>query len=251
MVQAGSGAIAWHVQTSGKVLSTGGAPDGDEWFAAALVFAHYRWGDTSGKYNYKTEAQSVLDMVRTQDFDPSNHLVQYYAGAGNTSQGTDGSYILPAYYQVWACFDTANADFWTAATSAGRNFFHAAAGSNGVIGDQSSFTGQTTNSSGDDKLRCVANIMSDHNFFNADPWQTQTYAPEYGAHEATGTTSTAELACDGLLGFGLPSSSGKPFVSNLWNAAIPSGQWRYYDGTLYTIALLHVSGAFHLWYGTP
>ena len=33
-----------------------------------------------------------------------------------------------------------------------------------------------------------------------------------------------------------------------WSAAIPSGQWRYYDGTLYTLALLQVSGGFRLWY---
>ncbi len=239
--------ITWSVATSGGSNGkSGGAPDGDEWFAAALVFAHNRWGDTSGKYNYKTEAQAVLNMVRTSDFDSSYHLVRYYAGT--SSNGTDGSYDLPAFYQTWACFDTANADFWNAAVSAGRTFFHNAADANGVIGDQSSFTGQTTNSSGDDKLRCVANIMSDHNFFNADTWQTQTYASEYGAHEANGSSSTAQLSCDALLGFGLPASSGKTFVQRLWSAAIPSGQWRYYDGTLYTIALLHASGAFHLYY---
>jgi endo-1,4-beta-D-glucanase Y len=248
MYQKGSGQYAWHVTTAGALISgaTGGAPDGDEWFATALVFAHNRWGDTSGAFNYGTEAQTTLNMIRTTDFDAPTHLVRYYAGT--SSNGTDGSYILPAYYQVWACFDTANAAFWNAAVTAGRTFFHNAAGSNGVIADQSSFTGTATNSSGDDKLRCVANIMSDHNFFDADPWQTQTYAPEYGTHEAAGTTQTAELACDGLLGFGLPSSTGTPFVQKLWSVAIPTGQYRYYDGTLYTIALLHVSGAFHLWY---
>ncbi len=53
----GTGQIAWHVSTSGGKLATGGAPDGDEYFAAALVFAHKRWGDTSGKFNYGKEAQ--------------------------------------------------------------------------------------------------------------------------------------------------------------------------------------------------
>jgi oligosaccharide reducing-end xylanase len=249
MYQSSNHQYAWHVSTSGSGLGAGGgAPDGDEWFAAALVFAHYRWGDTSGKYNYGTEAQSVLDLVRTQDFDQSNHIVQYFEGAGASGNGTDGSYILPAYYQTWACFDTANADFWNAAVTASRMFFHTITASNGVIPDQSSFSGSPTNSGGDDKLRCVANIMSDHNFFNADPWQTMTYAPEYGMHEMGGTGSTAELACDGLLGFGLPASSGTKFVTNLWNVPIPTGTYRYYDGVLYMIALLHVSGTFQLWY---
>ena len=31
--------IAWQTSTSGSVTGSGGAPDGDEWFAAALVFA--------------------------------------------------------------------------------------------------------------------------------------------------------------------------------------------------------------------
>ena len=246
MHQASTGQYAWETSTSGTPASTSSAPDGDEWFATALVFAHNRWGDTSGKFNYGTEASTILSMIRTTDFDATYHLVRYYAGT--SSNGTDGSYDLPAFYQVWACFDTANAAFWNAAVTAGRTFFHNAADATGFIGDQSQFTGASTNTSGDDKLRCVANIMSDHNFFNADSWQTETYAPEYAKRESGGTTSTAELACDGLLGFGLPTATGKPFVQNLWSVAIPSGMWRYYDGTLYTLALLHVSGAFRLWY---
>ena len=51
---------------------------------------------------------------------------------------------------MWACFDTTNADFWNAAVTSGREFFHNAIDSNGVIGDQSSFTGQTTKGAGAD-----------------------------------------------------------------------------------------------------
>jgi oligosaccharide reducing-end xylanase len=235
--------IAWHTSTSGSKLATGGAPDGDEYFAAALVFAAKRWGDTSGKYNYTTEAKTVLDIIRTQDFNDKAKLVQFVVGSGNT----DGSYVLPAFYQTWACFDRDNAAFWSDAVTAARAFFKAAADSNGVIGDQSSFTGQTQKGAGSDAVRCVMNIMMDHNFFNADPWQ-ETYATKYGANQSKGAGSTAQLSCNGLLGFGLPADSGKPFVDKLWSAAIPTGTYRYYDGTLYMLALLHVSGTFKLWY---
>ncbi len=235
--------IAWHTSTSGSKLATGGAPDGDEYFAAALVFAAKRWGDTSGKYNYTNEAKIVLDIIRTQDFNDKAKLVQFVVGSGNT----DGSYVLPAFYQTWACFDKENADFWNAAVTAARAFFKAAADSNGVIGDQSSFTGQTQKGAGSDAVRCVMNIMMDHNFFNADPWQTE-YATKYGANQSRGAGSTAQLSCNGLLGFGLPAATGKPFVDKLWSAAIPTGTYRYYDGTLYMLALLHVSGTFKLWY---
>jgi oligosaccharide reducing-end xylanase len=241
-----SDTISWQTSTSGSVTGSGGAPDGDEWFAAALLFAHNRWGDTSGKYNYGTEAQKTLDLVRTTDFSSTYNLVRYYTGTD--SNGTDASYMLPAYYQTWACFDTANADFWNTALTTTRAWLQTAAGTTGNIGDQSSFAGQTTNSSGDDKLRIVANFMSDYNFFHADPFEA-TYASEYATWVSSNNNgSTAMLACNSLLGFGLPASSGKAWVQALWSAAIPTGTYRYYDGALYTIALLHVSGAFHLWY---
>ena len=34
------------------------------------------------------------------------------------------------------------------------------------------------------------------------------------------------------------------FVQALRDARMPSGRWRHYDGLLYTLALLHVSGYF-------
>jgi oligosaccharide reducing-end xylanase len=228
------------------VTGSGGAPDGDEWMAAALVFAHYRWGDTSGKYNYGTEAQKTLDLVRTTDFSSAQHLVRYFTGTDGN--GTDASYMLPAFYQTWACFDTANATFWTTVLTTTRAWLQTAAGSTGNIGDQSSFAGATTNSGGDDKLRIVANFMSDYNFFDADPFEA-TYASEYATWVSSNNNgSTAMLACNGLLGFGLPASSGKAWVQKLWSAAIPTGTYRYYDGALYMNALLYVSGTFQLWY---
>jgi oligosaccharide reducing-end xylanase len=238
----GTGPISWSCSTSGNKNSSGGAPDGEEYMATALIFAHSRWGDSSGKFNYATEAQWVLNVIRTMYFNANAHLVQFVAGSGNT----DASYILPAFYQVWACFDTANADFWNASVTAARNFFHNAIDGNGVIGDRSSFTGQSTQGPGADTIRCVANIMMDHNFFNADPWQTATYAPKYGAYEKNQNVYTAQMSCNSLLGFGLPATDGKVFVDKLWSAAIPNRN--YWDGVLYMLALLHVSGTFHLWY---
>ncbi len=37
------------------------------------------------------------------------------------------------------------------------------------------------------------------------------------------------------------------FVEALWNMPIPSGEWRYYDGMLYMLALLHCGGEFRIW----
>ena len=40
------------------------------------------------------------------------------------------------------------------------------------------------------------------------------------------------------------------FVEALWEAAIPRGQFRYYDGMLYLLGLLHVTGNFRVWADT-
>jgi oligosaccharide reducing-end xylanase len=244
MAQGTTGEIAWKCSTNGSKQATGGAPDGEEYMATALIFAHNRWGST-GAIDYATEAQWVLDLIRTKYFNEEHHIVKFVSGSNNT----DGSYVLPSFYQTWACFDTANAEFWNAAVTAGREFFHAAADSNGVIPDQSSFTGQAQGGAGSDAKRCVMNIMMDANFFGVDPWQTETYAPAFGTYMSShGDNTAAQFSCNALLGFGLPESSGKPFVDKIWSAQIPTGQWRYYDGTLYMLALLHVSGTFKLYY---
>lgn len=37
-------------------------------------------------------------------------------------------------------------------------------------------------------------------------------------------------------------------VKALWNARIPSGHWRYYDGMLYMLGPLYDSGNFRIWW---
>ena len=41
----GTGEIRWSCKTSGSGCAGGGAPDGEEYMATALIFASHRWGD--------------------------------------------------------------------------------------------------------------------------------------------------------------------------------------------------------------
>jgi hypothetical protein len=70
----------------------------------------------------------------------------------------------------------------------------------------------------------------------------EVYAPKYGAYSKN--TSGAASYPAALLGFALPTSTGKPFVDKIWSASIPTSYW---DGVLYMLGLLHVSGTFHLY----
>ena len=233
-----TGEIAWSCPTSGN-CNNGGAPDGEEYFATALIFAHTRWGDT-GKIKYGTEAQWVLNLIRTKYFHTSPNIVKF----GSNSSVTDPSYVLPAFYQAWACFDTANAAFWNTAVTDGRAFFHNDVDGSGVCPYQANFTGGQTAGANSDSVRCVMNIMMDYNFFKADSWQSQTYAPKFASHESNAGPPSS--FCDATLGFGLPASSGKAFVDKIWSANVPSHD--YWNGVLYMLSLLHVSGNFKLYY---
>jgi len=39
----------------------------------------------------------------------------------------------------------------------------------------------------------------------------------------------------------------KDFINDFWNTPVPSGRYRYYDGMLYMLGLLHVSGNYRIY----
>jgi len=239
----GTGEIRWSCQTSGSGCAGGGAPDGEEYMATALIFASHRWGDSTGpaKIAYSTEAKWVLDVVRTKYFNTQYHLVKFVSSSNNV----DPSYVLPAFYKVWACFDTENAAFWTEAVTAGRAYMQKVVDGNGVCPYLASFTATSPQAANSDSLRCVVNLMMDWYLFGEDPWQKDTYAPKFGAYSSSRNNGGAAVACNATLGFALPASSGKPFVDKLWSTGVPSGN--YWDGVLYMLGMLHVSGSFRIW----
>jgi oligosaccharide reducing-end xylanase len=239
----GTGEIRWKCNTSGSGCAGGGAPDGEEYFATALIFASHRWGDSSGsaKIAYSTEAKWVLDLIRTKYFNSQYHLVKFGSGSNNV----DPSYVLPAFYEVWACFDTANADFWQQSASAGRAYMQKAVDSNGVCPYQTSLTATNPQAANADSTRCPVNLMMDWYLFGKDLWQRDTYAPKFGAYSSSRNNGGASVGCNSPLGFALPASSGKAFVDKLWSTAIPSHD--YWNGVLYMLGMLHVSGNFHIW----
>ena len=58
------GYYAWSMNTDGTPRSTGPAPDGEEYYAMALLFAARRWGNGQGIYNYQKEADRILHVMR-------------------------------------------------------------------------------------------------------------------------------------------------------------------------------------------
>jgi oligosaccharide reducing-end xylanase len=260
-----SGFFAWQLNPNGQPISTGSAPDGEEYFATALMFASQRWGDKTGDFAYSQQAKTLLDKVANNGmFDRSAKLVLF----GVNSDHTDASYVLPSFYEAWACFDTKNQAFWNDAVKAARAFFPKTVNATtGLAPDQSQVSGAPYSGKPDfdaDAWRVVENVMMDHHFFGVDPWQVE-YAKTLGAFWKSEGPSYGEqytlagmvedpdhqsglVAMNATLGFALPEADAKPFLQELWDTPIPAGSGRYYNGTLYLLAMLHVTGKFHLWY---
>lgn len=58
------GYFAWSMSTDGTPRATGAAPDGEEYYVMALMFAAHRWGNGRGIYNYQAEADKILSGMR-------------------------------------------------------------------------------------------------------------------------------------------------------------------------------------------
>ena len=99
------GYFAWHCSTDGKQLDPNPASDGEEWFVMALFIASERWGNGQGIYDYRQQAQAILDTMRTKTaentgiatdmFDPQTNQV-VFVPSGRDSTFSDPSYQLPA-----------------------------------------------------------------------------------------------------------------------------------------------------------
>jgi oligosaccharide reducing-end xylanase len=272
------GYFAWHCDAgSGKTLAVNPASDGEEWFVTALFFASARWGDGEGIFNYRKEADQILhtmrnktaeDTIATDLFDPKAKQVVFVPTLGRNSAFTDPSYHLPAYYEIWAQLAKEDNAFWSEAATVSRDFFHKAANpQTGLMPDYAEFDGTPTGGEHEDfrfdAWRTLSNVAVDYAWFGIDPWQGEqsnrvlaflasqgmdSYPNQYTleGHPLSGDHSTGLVAMAAVAALAAHPEIGKPFVQALWDAKIPAGQWRYYDGMLYLIGLLHVSGQFQI-----
>ena len=59
--------------------------------------------------------------------------------------------------------------------------------------------------------------------------------------------STALVATNAVGSLAATEPRAAKFVEALWNAQIPSGRYRYYDGMCYLMGHLHCAGEFRIW----
>jgi oligosaccharide reducing-end xylanase len=274
------GYFAWHCTTEGVQLDANPASDGEEWFATALLFASARWGDGEGIFDYRAQAQEILDVMlhkedtegdlATNMFNREHQQVVFVPMVGHVSSFTDPSYHLPAYYELWSRWAQRDNEFWSGAAQVSREFFKKTAHpQTGLMPDYANFDGTPygTDDHKDfrfDAWRTLSNVAVDYAWFAADPWQVEqsdrvldflasqgidSYANQFtlDGTPLSGDHSTGLVSMAAVAALAADPEKGKPFVQELWDAQTPSGTWRYYDGMLYMLGMLHVSGNFKIY----
>jgi oligosaccharide reducing-end xylanase len=152
------GYFSWSCKVSGEPNDETAAPDGEEYFAMALYFAANRWGNGTGIYNYKAEADALLTTMRHREvrsgmtkFGPRTvgaevneqaKMIRFVPGISK-DDFTDPSYHLPAFYELWARWGPApDRAFWAQAAEVSRDFFEKATNpGTGLNPDYANFDG--------------------------------------------------------------------------------------------------------------
>jgi oligosaccharide reducing-end xylanase len=206
-------------------------------------------------------------------FDSEQKMVRFTPDAANWNH-TDPSYQLPAFYELWSLWGPEkDRAFWREAAITSRDFFQRAANPvTGLAPDYANFDGTpwaspwNTNSANFqyDSWRTAMNWSVDWAWWNKDVREKklsdriQSFFESkglagYGSRFTPGGTrfgndhTTGLVAMNAVASLAATNSRAKIFVEALWDTPVPTGQWRYYDGMLYLLAMLHCSGEFHVW----
>ncbi len=266
--------FAWKCSSSGSKMENTPAPDGEEYFATALLFASARWGDGEGIYNYSEEAQKLLDAMRyhtngsvtVNSIFKAEYTMPVFCPIGSAMEHTDTSYHLPAFYEVWALCDEEHSDFWIKAAEASRQHFKDATNETTGLGpDYANYDGSATGGNHADfrfdAWRIAANIACDYAWWGKDTWATthadriQSFFAKQGVEDYGNQWSLdgkmldkdhspGLVAMNATAGLAASDKQAWAFLENFWNISPTTGTYRYYDGCLYMMGLLHCSGKF-------
>lgn len=275
--------FAWHCKTNGSIFDTNSASDGEEWFVMALFFASARWGNGEGIYNYEVEAQKILDAMlgKEESSDRTDVITNMFSKkekqvvfvpVGNADDFTDPSYHLPHFYESARWADRNN-QFWCEAATTSRQFLKKVVHpKTGLAPDYAQFDGSPADPPWGgghrdfrfDAWRVAMNVAVDYQWFARDKWaieqsnrllnffysqNIENYPNQYTLDGKPLSTdrSPGLISMNAVAALASTNKNRIEFIEELWNLPIPSGTWRYYDGLLYLLAMLQVSGDFRIY----
>jgi hypothetical protein len=184
------GMFNWQCNTGGSVKGQDYAPDGEEWWLMDLLFAAKRWN----KSNYQSDADALSNAMFTNGVF-SNNLPKFV----RNNSTVDPSYILPAFYTLFAKWSGNHQSDWSNIAKAGRKH---------LAGCVNTSTGlmvgsPTTNIPFDwDAWRTAQNIVQD--IWMSDLYSSGSARAEYGDWRGTSSGTDKSFItnwCNTYLGF--------------------------------------------------
>ncbi|HUY82555.1 MAG TPA: glycosyl hydrolase family 8 [Acidobacteriaceae bacterium] len=202
------------------------------------------------------------------------HMIRFVPSVAPFFNFTDPSYHLPGFYELWARWGPPrDRAFWARAAETSRAFFVKAANpQTGLAPDYANFDGTPKHTRfpqssifGYDAFRVASNWSFDWNWWHKAPQERvlsnriqaffasqgiNKYGDQYtlDGKEIKDTHATGLVATNAAASLAATNRKrAAEFVQALWDAPIPSGHGRYYDGMLYLLNFLHVSGRFRIW----
>ncbi len=271
------GYFAWSTSLDGRHNAEGPAPDGEEYFAMALLMASSRWGDRDGIFDYGRQAREILRHCLHQDelvpggramWDPENHLIRFVPEADYS----DPSYHLPHFYALFAQrASEEDRSFWRAAAEASREYIARSAHPvTGMCAEYAEYDGSTKLmfrkpfAFYSDAYRVAMNIALDslwfgrnkalsdiatrlQDFFRDIPMEDyRAYQLDGAAMAEPAMHPTALLATLAAASIASDSPSADVYLRRFWNTSLRRGKRRYYDNCLYFFCLLMLGGLYRV-----
>lgn len=212
-------------------------------------------------------------MTAINLFDREARMVRFTPDVVNAAH-TDASYHLPAFYEVWARVGPQrDRAFWREAARVSRDYFYRAAHPRTALTpDYGNFDGTPWAASWRkesvdfryDAWRTAMNWSMDWSWWAADARQIElsnrlqaffagqgldAYQTLYTLEGKPlgGEQSAGLVAMNAVAGLAADQPRRLEFVRALWEQPIPTGRFRYYDGMLYLMGLLHCGGEYRAW----
>ena len=273
------GYFKWKCNPDGSAQDANCAPDGEMYFVTALLLAANRWNEPS----YFKDAQYSLSRFWKNGngslFNESYKIITFQPY--NCSNFGDPSYDLPAFVELFSRWSESNNDKWESCLAPTRGHLEKSChSSSGLFADYSEFNGQPTTggfSSNSNKymydaMRCAMNVGMDYYLFGADKktqnammtrlinhFEKDGYSHARFNWDGTGGSESYTLGecganavgCFALMDDPANDEKVKTNLKKAWNGQLMTGQYRYYDGLVHYLAMLHLCGSFKIYKPAP
>ncbi|MBR2261532.1 MAG: polysaccharide deacetylase family protein [Paludibacteraceae bacterium] len=273
------GYFKWQCNPDGSAQDQNCAPDGEMYFVTALLLAANRWNDPS----YREDAQYSLSRFWKNGngslFNENEMVITFQPY--NCSDFSDPSYDLPAFVDLFSRWSTSNQSKWKTAAQKTRDHLYKSSNTkSGLFSDYNNFNGTPHDGfNGNrsdrylyDAMRCAMNFGMDYYLFGVDAERQEVMAKRIidffesngyknarfdwdGSNPSEsytlGETGANAVACYALVNDPSYESKIKTNLNKAWSASLMTGQYRYYDGLVHYLAMLHLCGSFKIYKPAP